>query len=205
MHRLSRRTFGCCLGTAPFGYSRLGNFRRMHMVITGATGNVGTSVIESLASDADVTSMLGLARRLPNWQAPKTQWAQADVAKDELVSHLRGADVLIHLAWLFQPTHNPVTTWTANVEGSIRTQGWSGCGRDSSSSARRPRSMAPAPSARVTAPARRGAAAAHHGRDPRPHKARLVTSTQRARRDPGVPRRAARGCRHGHTATRPEH
>jgi UDP-glucose 4-epimerase len=92
----------------------------MHIVITGATGNVGTSVIESLASDAGVTSMLGLARRLPNWQAPKTQWAQADVAKDELVSHLRGADVLIHLAWLFQPTHNPVTTWRANVEGSIR-------------------------------------------------------------------------------------
>ncbi len=28
--------------------------------------------------------------------------------------------MLIHLAWLFQPTHNPVTTWRANVEGSIR-------------------------------------------------------------------------------------
>ncbi len=98
----------------------LERFPRMHIVITGATGNVGTSVIESLASDAGVTSILGLARRLPNWQAPKTQWAQADVAKDKLAPHLRGADVLIHLAWLFQPTHNPVTTWRANVEGSIR-------------------------------------------------------------------------------------
>src|SRR5947209_19747281 len=92
----------------------------MHVVITGATGNVGTSVIESLASDAGVASVLGLARRLPNWQAPKTQWAQADVAKDELAPHLHGADVLIHLAWLFQPTHDPVITWRANVEGSMR-------------------------------------------------------------------------------------
>jgi uncharacterized protein YbjT (DUF2867 family) len=98
----------------------LGEPPRMHIVITGATGNVGTSVVESLASDAGVTSILGLARWLPNWQAPKTQWAQADVAKDELAPHLRGADVRIHLAWLFQPTHNPVTTWRANVEGSIR-------------------------------------------------------------------------------------
>ncbi|MGH4012159.1 MAG: NAD-dependent epimerase/dehydratase family protein [Pseudonocardiaceae bacterium] len=92
----------------------------MHIVITGATGNVGTSVIESLAEEAGVTSVLGLARRLPKWQAPKTQWAQVDVAHDDLVSHLRGADALIHLAWLFQPTHDPVITWRSNVEGSIR-------------------------------------------------------------------------------------
>ena len=97
-----------------------GNFAGVHIVITGASGNVGTSVIEALAEDADVTSVLGLARRLPNWQAPKTRWERADVAKDELVPHLRGADVLIHLAWLFQPSHDPVTTWRNNVGGSIR-------------------------------------------------------------------------------------
>jgi UDP-glucose 4-epimerase len=92
----------------------------MHIVITGATGNVGTSVIESLAEDADVSSVLGLARRLPNWQAPKTHWVRADIAHDDLVPHLRGADALIHLAWLFQPTHDPITTWRSNVEGGIR-------------------------------------------------------------------------------------
>jgi UDP-glucose 4-epimerase len=92
----------------------------MHIVITGATGNVGTSVIESLATDTEVTSVLGLARRMPTWQAAKTTWAQADVAQDDLIPHLRGADALIHLAWLFQPTHDPVLTWRSNVEGSIR-------------------------------------------------------------------------------------
>lgn len=95
----------------------------VHLVITGATGNVGTSVVEALAGDADVTSVLGLARRLPNWQPPKTRWARADVAQDDLAPHLRDADALIHLAWLFQPTHDPVTTWRSNVEGSIRVFG----------------------------------------------------------------------------------
>jgi nucleoside-diphosphate-sugar epimerase len=92
----------------------------MHIVITGATGNVGTSVIESLVTDTQVTSVLGLARRMPTWQPAKTTWAQADVARDELVPHLRGADALIHLAWLFQPTHDPIHTWRSNVEGSVR-------------------------------------------------------------------------------------
>jgi UDP-glucose 4-epimerase len=92
----------------------------VHIVITGATGNVGTSVIESLATEADVTSVLGLARRRPAWRAPKTTWTQADVAQDDLVPHLRAADALIHLAWLLQPTHDPVLTWRSNVVGSIR-------------------------------------------------------------------------------------
>jgi nucleoside-diphosphate-sugar epimerase len=94
--------------------------RAVRVVITGATGNVGTSVIEALAEEPTVTSVLGLARRRAGWVAPKTEWAQADVAQDDLVSHLRGADVLVHLAWLFQPTHDPLTTWRANVEGSVR-------------------------------------------------------------------------------------
>ncbi len=33
---------------------------------------------------------------------------------------LAGADVVVHLAWLFQPTHRPDITWRANVDGSRR-------------------------------------------------------------------------------------
>jgi len=86
----------------------------------GATGNVGTSVVQSLAAEPEVTSVLGLARRLPDWQVPKTQWVAADVASDDLVAQLRGADVVVHLAWLIQPTHDPNLTWRVNVLGSIR-------------------------------------------------------------------------------------
>lgn len=92
----------------------------MRVVITGATGNVGTSTVQALAADDRVTSILGLARRTPAWRPAKTEWARADVAETDLVPLLQGADVVIHLAWLFQPTHRPMVTWRANALGSGR-------------------------------------------------------------------------------------
>ena len=92
----------------------------MRVVVLGATGNVGTSVVQSLVAEPEVTSVLGVSRRLPDWQVPKTQWVAADVASDDLVAHLRGADVAVHLAWLLQPTHDPNLTWRVNVLGTIR-------------------------------------------------------------------------------------
>lgn len=92
----------------------------MHLVVVGASGNVGTSVLQSLADEPTVGSVLGLARRLPEWSPTKTRWAAVDIGTDDLVSHFRGADTVVHLGWLFQPTHDPVITWRANVLGSIR-------------------------------------------------------------------------------------
>jgi UDP-glucose 4-epimerase len=92
----------------------------MRIVVVGATGNVGSSVVEALAGDENVTEIVGLARRLPSWTMPKTRFAAADIAGDDLVAHFRGATVVVHLAWLFQPTHRPFVTWRANVEGSGR-------------------------------------------------------------------------------------
>lgn len=92
----------------------------MKVVVVGATGNVGTSLIESLVEEPEVESILGVARRLPRWRPAKTEWAVADIASDDLVDLFRGADAVVHLAWLFQPTHDPITTWRANALGGIR-------------------------------------------------------------------------------------
>jgi UDP-glucose 4-epimerase len=92
----------------------------MRVVVVGATGNVGTSVVQALAADREITSVLGLARRLPGWRPDGVEWACADIAADDLVPHLRGADAVVHLAWLFQPTHDPLLTWHVNVLGGIR-------------------------------------------------------------------------------------
>jgi UDP-glucose 4-epimerase len=92
----------------------------MRVVIVGATGNVGTRLVQSLAAEPAVTSVLGIARRVPAWQAPKTQWVGADMTTDDLVRHFRDADVVVHLAWLIQPSRDPVTTWQTNVVGSGR-------------------------------------------------------------------------------------
>jgi UDP-glucose 4-epimerase len=92
----------------------------MRVVVTGASGNVGTSLLEALADEAAVSSVVGIARRRPSWAPPKVTWVEADTATDDLDEHLRGADAVVHLAWIFQPTHDPLRTWRANVLGSLR-------------------------------------------------------------------------------------
>jgi UDP-glucose 4-epimerase len=92
----------------------------MKLVITGATGNVGTSLIELLGREQEVATIVGLARRLPAWKPLKTTWVPAHVATDPLVPHFRGAAAVVHLSWIFQPTHDPLRTWRNNVLGSIR-------------------------------------------------------------------------------------
>ena len=90
----------------------------MRVVVVGATGNVGTSVLEALGRDGAVTSILGLARRLPEATYPKTEFAAVDVVSGDLVSHFRGADCVVHLAWVIQPSRDKDTLWRINVEGS---------------------------------------------------------------------------------------
>ncbi|WP_328875685.1 SDR family oxidoreductase [Streptomyces sp. NBC_00287] len=92
------------------------------IVVTGATGNVGTSVVRLLSEDPEVGSVLGLARRIPEWSPRKTEWAAVDLAsaQAELTKLFEGATAVVHLAWAFQPTHDPAVTWRTNVLGGIR-------------------------------------------------------------------------------------
>jgi UDP-glucose 4-epimerase len=93
----------------------------MRVVILGATGNIGSAVTEALSAGGAVDEVVGIERRPPSsWSPPRTRFVAADVARDDLVVHLRGADVVVHLAWLFQPTHRPDVTWEANAVGSAR-------------------------------------------------------------------------------------
>ena len=92
----------------------------MRVVVVGASGNVGTSVLEALARAPEVESLLAIARRRPRAQFAKAEWAAADVSRDELRPLFRGADAVVHLAWLIQPSRDPATQRATNVEGSDR-------------------------------------------------------------------------------------
>ncbi len=92
----------------------------MRVVITGATGNVGTSVLHALRDAAEVSEIIGVARRLPHKTFPRTTFVQADVVTDDLAPVLRGADVVVHLAWLIQPGRDETITHAVNVVGSRR-------------------------------------------------------------------------------------
>jgi UDP-glucose 4-epimerase len=92
----------------------------MRVVVVGASGNVGTSLLRSLAAEPAVDSILGLSRRVPDASFPKTDWRAADVSRSALRPLFSGANAVVHLAWLIQPGRDRRLTHAVNVEGSAR-------------------------------------------------------------------------------------
>ncbi|MDQ3661714.1 MAG: NAD-dependent epimerase/dehydratase family protein [Actinomycetota bacterium] len=92
----------------------------MKVVVLGATGNVGTSLLQALQESSSVDSIVGIARRAPLARFAKTEWRQADVSTDDLISHFRGADVVVDLAWAIQPSRDERLLYATNVQGTSR-------------------------------------------------------------------------------------
>ena len=88
------------------------------VVVVGATGNVGTSLLAALAADDSVDEIVGVARRRPAVEQPETSWRPANIETDDLVPLLRGADCVVHLAWKIQPSHDVAALRRTNVDGS---------------------------------------------------------------------------------------
>lgn len=94
----------------------------MRIVITGATGNVGTALLAALDPAHDV---VGLARRLPDTTAlpyRRAGWRAVDIgvrgADRELTSVFEGADAVIHLAWAISPVRGDPPMWRTNDHGT---------------------------------------------------------------------------------------
>jgi UDP-glucose 4-epimerase len=95
----------------------------MRVVVIGATGNVGTALLDALATTPDVTAVLGVARRIPRdgtgSSLGKLSWHAADIADDPL-DFVAGADAVVHLAWLIQPSRDEPQMRATNVTGTRR-------------------------------------------------------------------------------------
>ena len=91
----------------------------MRVVITGATGNLGTSLLAALEDEEQVDEVVALARRQPR-DALGAEFVAADITKDDLVPIFRGADAVVHLAWLIQPGRDESVTRLVNVTASKR-------------------------------------------------------------------------------------
>lgn len=95
----------------------------MKIVIVGASGNIGSAVTRELADGGH--EIVGVARRTPDVspaaaELASVSWVSADTATSDLAPIFAGADAVVHLAWLFQPTHDPDLTWAANAVGTGR-------------------------------------------------------------------------------------
>ena len=101
----------------------------MRVAVVGATGNVGTAVLSALQRRPEVTSIVGIARRMPDESAEPyahAEWISIDIAAatnpEDAVSQLTEAfadvDAVIHLAWLIQPNSKRELLRRVNVEGT---------------------------------------------------------------------------------------
>jgi nucleoside-diphosphate-sugar epimerase len=98
----------------------------MKVVVTGATGNLGTALLQNTAGYGN-WNVTGLARRAPEvGQAPYSaaQWVQCDIGTSEAPRVLRevfdGADAVVHLAWAINPGTNEPTAHRTNHVGTCQ-------------------------------------------------------------------------------------
>ena len=103
----------------------------MRVAVVGATGNTGTAVLKALADAPEVSSVIGIARRMPDAEAEPyagCEWATIDIAAGSsageasraLEAAFAGADAVIHLAWLIQPNSERNLLRRVNVDGTDR-------------------------------------------------------------------------------------
>lgn len=90
------------------------------VVVTGATGNLGTALLRRLSLEPGIGEVRAVARRRADVDAPGVRMVPLDVARDDLGGVMEGADTVVHLAWQLQPMRSPELTWSANVGGSRR-------------------------------------------------------------------------------------
>ncbi|MFE6971282.1 NAD-dependent epimerase/dehydratase family protein [Isoptericola sp. NPDC057653] len=104
----------------------------MRVVVVGASGNVGTAVLRALVREPAVTSIVGVARRVPRADGSSTvsfphdaaEWVRVDLTDthDAVVRGLDraflGADAVIHLAWASPSSRGSAQARRLNLDGS---------------------------------------------------------------------------------------
>jgi UDP-glucose 4-epimerase len=95
------------------------------IVVTGASGNVGTGVLRALAAQLPDAEIVGISRRTPDTTAPpydRVRWHEVDLAAPEasaaLEPVLNGASAVVHLAWAIQPVREEERLRRTNVDGT---------------------------------------------------------------------------------------
>lgn len=95
------------------------------IVVTGASGNVGSGVLRAIARQFPEAEVVGVCRRPPTVGEiyQRVQWHAIDLssptATAALAPAMAGADVVVHLALAVQPVDDEAHLYRVNVLGSL--------------------------------------------------------------------------------------
>lgn len=92
----------------------------MKVVVTGGSGQLGTLVLERLATQRGIDGIVTLDLVPPLVPSPRIDWRICDLRDPGLERHLEGADAVVHLAFSVARRASARTMRDVNVEGSKR-------------------------------------------------------------------------------------
>lgn len=92
----------------------------MRVVLTGASGDVGTALLRGLVARDEVDRVVALARSPLRVHHPKIEQRAIDLATDDLDEVVSGADAVIHCAFVVEEPRDKAAARVVNVEGSQR-------------------------------------------------------------------------------------
>jgi nucleoside-diphosphate-sugar epimerase len=91
------------------------------VAVTGAAGDVGRRVVRLLEGDPAVDRVVALdVARLPRGVGEKVEYHQVDVAASDIAALLRGADAVVHLAFVSDTERRRRRAAWVNVDGTRR-------------------------------------------------------------------------------------
>ena len=92
----------------------------MRVAITGATGRLGRTIINTLLNDEKVKSIVALDLTFFNFKSDKVEFHQCDVCDKDIERFFSGCDAVIHLAFIVEFSRGKARALidNVNVEGS---------------------------------------------------------------------------------------
>jgi len=92
----------------------------MNVLVTGSSGYLASLVLPRLAADPGVKNLIGLDVRPPRIPNSRVRHFSGDVLDPELRSLLERerTDLVLHLAWVFNPTHDREAMRRIDVDGT---------------------------------------------------------------------------------------